>query len=228
VLQKGRKRVEGILEAARQIIVLDGYGNFTMRRVASKAGISLGNLQHYFVDKAALLRELLRYLNRRYDEDYSALAAASGGDRVKRFYAFIDYLLTDARNPLVRGLYLQFWALSSNDAYIAKCMEDTYAHYRRALITSLKAVNPKLAGIELRLRAAIVQSMVEGCQFALVNQHGVLVPPRGLHERIRNEALRIALRPIRGGVVEPITPRADKRGRIGSSLKRGATVNHVR
>ena len=194
IIPKGRERVETILDAARHIIVLDGYGNFTMRKVAAKAGMSLGNLQHYFADKAALLRELLKYLNQRYDHDYATISKS--GDPVEQLFSFIDYVLADGRKPLVRGLYWQFWALSSNDAYIFHCMERTYLHYREALAAVIKAVNPGLDKRELRLRSTLIQSMIEGSQFSLVVRNGELVPPRGLSERIRKEALRIAKRPL--------------------------------
>jgi AcrR family transcriptional regulator len=191
---KGRVRVESILDAARHIIVLKGYSNFTMRKVAAKAGISLGNLQYYFIDKSALLRELLTYLNRRYDEDYAMLEAAAGGDRGKHFSSFINYLLEDDRKPLVRGLFLQFWALSSNDEYISRVMESGYKHYRNAISAAVKAVNPALDKSELRARAMLIQAVVEGAAFALQNRSGVLVPPRGLFKHIRREAMRIARR----------------------------------
>jgi AcrR family transcriptional regulator len=194
IIPKGRERVETILDAARHIIVLDGYGNFTMRKVAAKAGVSLGNLQYYFSDKGALLRELLKYLNQRYDHDYATIAMS--GDPVEQLFSFIDYVLADGRKPLVRGLYWQFWALSSNDDYIFKCMERTYVHYRKALAAVIKAVNPSLDSRELRLRSTVIQSMIEGSQLSLVVRNGELVPPRGLSERIRFEALRIVNRPL--------------------------------
>lgn len=195
VIPKGRERVDGILEAAREIIVLEGYSNFTMRKIAAAAGISLGNLQHYFTDKTALLRELLKYLNRRYDEDYAAMESARTGEPAARLYSLVDYLLADIRKPLVRGLFLQFWALSSNDEYISQCMEETYAHYRKALAAAIKAVNPPLDERELRLRSATVQSMIEGSQFSLRHRDGALVPQPGLNERLHDETYRIAKRP---------------------------------
>jgi AcrR family transcriptional regulator len=194
VISKGRERVVSILEAARHIIVLDGYSNFTMRKVAAKAGISLGNLQHYFTGKSALLRELLTYLNRRYDEDYAALEAAAAGDREQQFRSFIDYLLEDDRKPLVRGLYLQFWALASNDEYISHVMEAGYMHYRKTIAGAVRAVNPALDARELGLRSMLIQSLVEGAVFSLRNRRGNLIPPPGLFKSIRQQAMRIARR----------------------------------
>ena len=36
-----------------------GYGGFTMRRIASRAGITIGNLNYYYRTKEDLLQDLL-------------------------------------------------------------------------------------------------------------------------------------------------------------------------
>ena len=48
---KGEQRINLILEAAELLLIDSGYHNFSMRKVATKAGISVGNLQYYFPSK---------------------------------------------------------------------------------------------------------------------------------------------------------------------------------
>jgi TetR/AcrR family transcriptional regulator len=195
VVAKGRERADSILEAARQIIVLDGFSNFTMRKVAARVGIHLSNLQHYFPDRSALLRELLAYLNRRYSEDYAALIAVAGNDYEKQLRILIDAVLEDGRQPITRGLYFQFWALSSNDEYTLQIMEAGYTRFRKTLAAAIRAMNPSLGARELHRRAILVQALIEGAHYLLRNRRGVLVPPPGSFDTIRREAMRIAKRP---------------------------------
>lgn len=188
----GRERPDSILEAARQIIVLDGYDNFTLRKVAARVGMSLSNLQHYFKDRSALLRELLAYLNRRYLHDYATLKSAAANDPEKQFHLLVDRLLQDGRQLITRGLYFQFWALSSKDAYILRVMEAGYVQYRKLFAAAVKAMNPSLGARDLQQRAMLIQALIEGAVFVNRNRGGVMVPPPGLSEALRREALRIA------------------------------------
>ena len=50
-----------ILRAAIAILKQVGMEGFTMRGVASEAGMSLGNLQYHFKDKAALMAGLAEH-----------------------------------------------------------------------------------------------------------------------------------------------------------------------
>ncbi len=56
---KGERRIKIILEAAEQLLIDSGYHNFSMRKVATKAGVSVGNLQHYFHSKDKLMEAIL-------------------------------------------------------------------------------------------------------------------------------------------------------------------------
>ncbi len=56
--------VERIVDAARDVLVQDGYDAFTTNRVADRADVSPGSLYQYFPDKAALVDEVTtRYVD---------------------------------------------------------------------------------------------------------------------------------------------------------------------
>lgn len=63
---KGERRIKIILEAAEQLLIDSGYHNFSMRKVATKAGVSVGNLQYYFPSKDKLLEALLDHVIQNY------------------------------------------------------------------------------------------------------------------------------------------------------------------
>lgn len=52
--------VAAILEAAAQVLKLEGAARFTTARVAERAGVSIGSLYQYFPNKAAILFRLQR------------------------------------------------------------------------------------------------------------------------------------------------------------------------
>lgn len=49
-----------LLDAAKRVLVRDGYQGLTLRTVASEAGVRLSTLQYIFKTRADLLRELTR------------------------------------------------------------------------------------------------------------------------------------------------------------------------
>ena len=48
---KARMTSETILHAAESVMIEAGYHNFSIRRVASAAGVTVGNLQYHFPTK---------------------------------------------------------------------------------------------------------------------------------------------------------------------------------
>lgn len=52
--------VEAILEAAVQVLLKEGKERLTTRKVADRAGVSVGTLYQYFPNKSALLQAVLR------------------------------------------------------------------------------------------------------------------------------------------------------------------------
>src|SRR2546421_10946582 len=53
---------EQIVRAAAESLLENGYAGTTVRAIASRAGVAIGNLQYYFPTKSELLVEAWRYL----------------------------------------------------------------------------------------------------------------------------------------------------------------------
>ncbi len=64
------KKKDLILEAARNVLKTEGSANFSMRKVAASAGMSLGNLQYYFKTKDTLFEGLLAQYMTQYRNRY--------------------------------------------------------------------------------------------------------------------------------------------------------------
>lgn len=192
---KARHRRAKILRVAREVMAFEGYPNFKLRTVADRTGISLGNLQYYFPSKHALVHALIDETQASYDRQYERLFQRIPDDPRSRFLAVIDFLVKDVREPLVRGFYFQFWALATDNAYVEKCMEKTYSYYRGVLVKLLRELNRLLPESELSLRAAAIQSLIEGSALTLHKSGRTFRHPPGLHSFILEESLHIAEAP---------------------------------
>ncbi len=67
--------VERILDAARLVLVEEGYERATTNRVASRAGISPGSLYQYFPDKQAVLVAVIDRYSAEVSEELTAVLA---------------------------------------------------------------------------------------------------------------------------------------------------------
>ena len=94
---RSRAMVERIIEAARIVLVRDGYESFTTNRVADEAEVSPGSLYQYFPDKSALVTEVMNRWSAEISDRVAASLAASGPVDVKdpaTIRAIADALLT--------------------------------------------------------------------------------------------------------------------------------------
>lgn len=57
--EKGEARLARILDAAAEVFMEAGYSGLTMRKIAERADISIGNLNYYYRAKTDLLRDLI-------------------------------------------------------------------------------------------------------------------------------------------------------------------------
>lgn len=58
-----------IVHAAAESLLEDGYARTSVRSIAARAGVAIGNLQYYFPTKSELLVEAWRYLTARSVEE---------------------------------------------------------------------------------------------------------------------------------------------------------------
>src|SRR2546428_2381940 len=58
-----------IIHAAADSLLENGYSGTSVRSIASKAGVAIGNLQYWFPTKSELLVEAWRYLTAKFVEE---------------------------------------------------------------------------------------------------------------------------------------------------------------
>lgn len=164
---KGEGRIRQILQVARMLFATEGYSGFTMRAVAGRVGMKLGNLQHYYKTREQLLQAVLEHVMFSYDGHYLRLPGAQNGSTQKRFIAIIRFLIEDLKNPLTSGTFMELWALAERNKFAAEIMDKMYTHHRENIAALLKGVNPRLTAKERARRAALIATQIEGLNLLL-------------------------------------------------------------
>lgn len=192
---KGAERVREILEVGRMLFATEGYSRFTMRTVASRAGMKLGNLQHYYKTREQLLQAVLENVMFSYDGHYMELPGAHNGNPKKRFQTIVQFLIEDLKNPLTSGTFLELWALAERHTFAAAIMDRMYRHHRKNIAGLIRALNPTLPEIDCALRAALIASQIEGLTILVAHKKPRYRELKGLEAQAVRWMTELAMRP---------------------------------
>src|SRR5205809_554 len=111
-----------IVVAARELLMTEGYAQFSMRNVAARAGLHLANVQYYYKTREDLVRALLDDTGERYRSSYEQLRAKAPTDREARVKAVVEFNLEDIATAMTEGMVVVRRAHSRNPAELKKLM----------------------------------------------------------------------------------------------------------
>ena len=160
--QRGKDRVQKILQSARSLFLNDGYKALSLRRVAELAGISLGNLTYYFGSKADLFESMINDVLGEYSGRWAQISERHAGDVDAQLDAYLSFLFADCQRAETQQFFYQFWALASHDPFVAKARDRTYAEFGAQLVDFCERLNPQLDESTINQRGVLIMAQVEG------------------------------------------------------------------
>lgn len=160
--QKGLSRLLSILDASRDIFMEQGYSSLTMRKVAAKANISIGNLNYYYRTKEDLLRDLLDYVITPYLEEFDRARQQAGESPEKQIRAVLKFWLEDLGTPETTAFFPECWALANHNPFVANLINDLYIKAREPLNELIPQINPSLSQKESEQIALYMCASMEG------------------------------------------------------------------
>jgi AcrR family transcriptional regulator len=180
----GNDTAARIVLAARELLMTQGYAQFSMRNVAARAGLHLANVQYYYKTREDLVEALLDDTGERYRSSYEELRAKAPTDREARFKAVVEFNLKDVATSETRRYFIQLWALLTEiDGRVGHLMNDLYAIDIQQLSDCIADLVPDTDAAEVRRRASILAAMIEG-----------MVVVRGAHSRNPAELKKLMAR----------------------------------
>jgi AcrR family transcriptional regulator len=180
----GNDTAARIVLAARELLMTEGYAQFSMRNVAARAGLHLANVQYYYKTREDLVKALLDDTGERYRSSYEELRAKAPTDREARFKAVVEFNLKDIATSETRRYFIQLWALLTEiDGRAGHLMNDLYAIDIQQLSDCIADLAPDTDAAEVRRRASILAAMIEG-----------MVVVRGAHSRNPAELKKLMAR----------------------------------
>jgi AcrR family transcriptional regulator len=159
---KGQHTALAILLAAETLLVHEGYHNFSLRKVAANADLTLGNLQYYFPTKDSLIKAMLDNCIQRYLDMFEEIRSVAGTDPEQQFEALIEAILHDLNSKRTTVFFPEVWSLANHDDHATEFMDAMYGRYRAVLIEVMSQINPDLSAAQLMRLAVFISSSMEG------------------------------------------------------------------
>src|SRR5882757_478357 len=103
--QRHRQRRAQIINAAVELFSANGFDRTTTAQVCARAGMSPGNVFHYFPNKRAIFVGIFEFDREEWDDAFAAARAI--GDPWQALMSLVDKISDDASNPLVSGLMVE-------------------------------------------------------------------------------------------------------------------------
>ncbi|HNR76284.1 MAG TPA: TetR/AcrR family transcriptional regulator [Parvularculaceae bacterium] len=151
-----------ILSAARDVLVEEGYPRLTMRNVADRAKMTVGNLSYYYGNKEDLLHDLLEAVIQGYVEDFDRIAEDPERSPEQRLEEMIRFVVGDLSTKETTGFFPALWALASHDEFAAREMSHIYEIERDAFARVIAELRPDLAKKDRDLLALFISASIEG------------------------------------------------------------------
>lgn len=152
--QRGKERVEKILDAAAAVFDEVGYAAATTHLIAAKAGAAIGSLYQFFPDKAAIFNAM----ELRHAERVKLLWAQTGtSDIVQLPFRQMMHFLTNAvaelfEQPVSRVVFVQFFVSREIFQSIDDSMTQEAINFMADLLMHR---NPKLEASQCSLLAEV-------------------------------------------------------------------------
>ncbi|CAG2150687.1 HTH-type transcriptional regulator BetI [Cupriavidus yeoncheonensis] len=172
-------RIPELIEASIRVFARDGYGGYSINRVAAEVGVRLSTLQHYFGTRDQLLVATIREVYGRYIDRYARLGANKLQPPEARLNTIIDEFFDDILvvDADVTPFVLECWALAEHDPAIAELVGAGNKQFQQIWLDLIAEINPALPEQECAIRASLIEAHAQGLM-ALCRRGGPDLPER--------------------------------------------------
>ncbi|KUR75141.1 TetR/AcrR family transcriptional regulator [Novosphingobium sp. FSW06-99] len=159
---RGTATVDAILKAALRVLINEGAGAFTIRRIAAECGMKVGNVSYHFPRKELLIQVLLDDLLESYDKMLESRVRQPELNAEQRLRLLIVLCLEDISGIRTTRLFTELWALANHNAFVADRVRVFYQKVHDFIGEYVAELNPALAPDEVRTVALFISAAMEG------------------------------------------------------------------
>lgn len=159
---RGTETVDAILKAAHDVLIEEGASAFTIRRIATKSGMKVGNVSYHFPRKEMLIKIMLDELLDSYDKLLENEVRQPGITPEDRLRLILKLCLDDIAGKRTTRLFTELWALANHNAFVADRVRVFYQRVHDFIGEVVSELNPALSSDEVRTVALYISASMEG------------------------------------------------------------------
>jgi AcrR family transcriptional regulator len=159
---RGTETVDAILKAARDVLIDEGAGAFTIRRIAAQCGMKVGNVSYHFPRKEMLIQILLDELLESYDKLLENRVRQPDLGPEDRLRLVIVICLEDIAGKRTTRLFTELWALANQNAFVAERVRMFYQNVHDVIGEYVAILNPALSATDVQAVALYISASMEG------------------------------------------------------------------
>jgi len=159
---RGTETVDAILMAARTVLIDEGAGAFTIRRIAAECGMKVGNVSYHFPRKEMLIHILLDELLESYDKLLEHRVRQPDLSTEERLRLIIIICLEDIAGKRTTRLFTELWALANQNDFVADRVRAFYQKVHDFIGEYVALLNPALSPDQVHTVALYISASMEG------------------------------------------------------------------
>ncbi|GJL94329.1 MAG: hypothetical protein DHS20C05_07340 [Hyphococcus sp.] len=157
---KTSQTLKKIIAATLDIFTREGHAGLSLRKVADKADIAVGNLTYHFPTKHALLDAMLCEVLVTYVEEHLTQFEADSDEPLNILMNVVAFYARNAR--VSHRFFYQMWGYAGSDSAAMDTVRNLYRPIGRFIYYLVRAANPKLKDADIRRVTLQIFSLEEG------------------------------------------------------------------
>jgi AcrR family transcriptional regulator len=159
---RGSKTVDMILRAAVDVLVEEGSAAFTLKRIAEKCDLQIGNVTRHFPRKELLVQLLLHEILASSEELLRRRVYVPNMPAEEALTLVITGTMEGARAKGTTHLLTELWAMSNHSKFVSERMEALYQYVHILIGSFVKQLNPSLDEEEVEAVSIFINAAMEG------------------------------------------------------------------
>lgn len=159
--QKTAKLLD-ILNAAQNLLIEEGYAGLSMRKIAARSNMTVGNLTYYFKSKQDLVHVLLVTALQGYIDDFDDIMGDASLSPEEQFSAGMEYLMVDLTTRETTFFFPELWAMANHDPVVNKEVEGLYILEQGFIGKLVMKVRPDLTEEDCKRLSLYISASIEG------------------------------------------------------------------
>ena len=182
---------EKILESALRELMEKGIAGLTIQGVATRTGISLGNLTYHFRTRDDLVAAMIDHWFEAWKREFFQIIYERLSHTQPNFGRFIDWVMDNALTPDNVRTFTELWAMGNHVPKVARMLDQLYAQAIDTVLKTLGLSPSTKRASELRSLLYVLAAVSEGSTAILGN-----APRNHPQRRLIKKRVRSLLEPV--------------------------------